>query len=219
MVSRILAVVNKFIGFDSAQLKINNSPPRRLKTTFGAVLVFALAAVAITIISVAINSQTFSPTSVVATPISASEAPTNSDVSYGELFIHVVGDVAQPGIYEIPAGSRVFDALMAAGGVLGKTEPCGLNLAREVKDGEQLIVRSASGGCEPESDEASSDLISINTSDVNELDSLPGIGPTLADRIIAWRETNGSFTSIEQLDDVSGIGEKLFLQIRDLVTL
>jgi competence protein ComEA len=104
---------------------------------------------------------------------------------------------------------------MAAGGVAAGVDDCGVNLAREVRDGEQILLGEACG-------EQSADtrgLVSLNSATVEEFDSLPGIGPTLAQRIVSWREQNGGFASLDQLNDVTGIGDKLFAGISEFVTL
>jgi competence protein ComEA len=141
--------------------------------------------------------------------------------------VHVVGSVIDPGLYLVPVGSRVIDAIMSAGGLLETADQCGINLARPLSDGEQLIVPSkpegeATSGCQTVTSGGSSGgasgPISLSRADFATLDSLPGIGPTLAQRIIDWRTANGGFTSVDQLADVSGIGDKLFSQLQSLVT-
>lgn len=156
-------------------------------------------------------------------------SPTNSVViSQADtgILVHVIGAVREPGIYEVPSGARVMDATMAAGGLTEQAQTCAINLAREVADGEQINVpqSDASTCLTPQvatgkTENASGATVSLNTGTVEDFDQLPGIGPTLAGRIIDWRQANGSFTSIEELGEVSGIGDKLFAGIRDRVTL
>lgn len=143
-------------------------------------------------------------------------------------WVHVVGAVRTPGLYSVAIGSRVVDAIMAAGGLTDNADECGINLARPLNDGEQLVVPARDGdatGCGAAVTGASgggaagaSAPISLSRADATALDSLPGIGPTLAQRIIDWRTANGGFTSVDQLRDVSGIGDKLFATLQPLVT-
>ena len=141
-------------------------------------------------------------------------------------WVHVVGEVRAPGLYLVALGSRVVDAVMAAGGLTSQADECAINLARPVSDGEQLVISTRVGdatGCGAMAAAGgggggASAPISLSRADVTALDSLPGIGPTLAQRIIDWRTANGGFTSVDQLNDVSGIGDKLFSSLQPLVT-
>jgi competence protein ComEA len=140
------------------------------------------------------------------------------------LLVHVLGAVAQPGLVELRPGARVVDAIAAAGGLAADADQAGVNLARPVADGEQLVVPrigeappaagGAAGGAR-----AGDGLVHLNTADAAELDTLPRIGPALAGRIIDWREANGGFTSIDQLLEVAGIGDAVFAGIAELVAL
>jgi competence protein ComEA len=134
------------------------------------------------------------------------------------LYVHVVGEVQSPGMYQLPIGARLVDAVFAAGGLTEDADNSSVNLARELTDGEQIIVFSISQeGQSPGTN--SSGLISLNRAGDKELEELPGIGPALAGRIIAWREANGGFKSVQDLLKVSGIGESLLSGVIDLVTL
>jgi competence protein ComEA len=134
------------------------------------------------------------------------------------LYVHVVGEVQSPGMYQLPIGARLVDAVFAAGGLTEEADNASVNLARELTDGEQIIVFSISQeGQSPGTN--SSGLISLNRAGDKELEELPGIGPALAGRIIAWREANGGFKSVQDLLEVSGIGESLLSGVIDLVTL
>lgn len=133
----------------------------------------------------------------------------------GSLFVHVVGEVSEPGLYELELGDRVSDAIEIAGGFTPDAEQSSVNLARNLSDGEQVIIASKSqfkqaGG---------SSLVSLNRASVEDLDTLPGVGPALAARIIEHRTAIGAFSDVRQLREVSGIGEKMFAKIKDLVTL
>ncbi|MET0782721.1 MAG: helix-hairpin-helix domain-containing protein, partial [Leifsonia flava] len=125
---------------------------------------------------------------------------------------------------------RVMDAVAAAGGFAATADPGGVNLARELSDGEQLVVPAvgevpppsavapgASGGAAGGA--ASGGPIDLNRATVADLDTLPRIGPALAQRIIDWRDANGGFSSVDELREVSGIGDKTFESLQDLVTV
>ena len=133
----------------------------------------------------------------------------------GELYVHVVGAVKAPGLYQLDIGARVSDAILAAGGFSPKAAQESVNLARIVSDGEQVVVLDQ----DEISGEGSSGLISLNRATMEQLDSLPGVGPALAGRILEFRKASGGFSSIEQLQDVSGIGPKVYADIAPLLTL
>jgi competence protein ComEA len=148
--------------------------------------------------------------------VSANE--TANEVIEQFLYVHVVGEVQSPGMYQLPIGARLVDAVFAAGGLTEDADNASVNLARELSDGEQIVVFSISQeGKSPGTN--SSGLISLNRAGDKELEELPGIGPALAGRIIAWREANGGFKSVQDLLKVSGIGESLLSGVVDLVTL
>lgn len=148
-----------------------------------------------------------------AQPVDVS-APVLADVPLeeigGVLLVHVVGDVAEPGIVELSDGARVNDAIEAAGGATKPKALSSVNLARLVVDGEQIVVGVSSGS-------QVSSVISINSSSAEELDELPGVGPVIAERIVQWRQTNGPFRSIDELAEVSGIGPAMLEQLRGQV--
>jgi len=133
----------------------------------------------------------------------------------GEIFIHVVGEVLEPGLYELSYGSRVRDVIDAAGGFTALAVKSSVNLARLVSDGEQVVILAESQMA-TDSDQG---FISLNRASSSQLESLPGIGPALAGRILAYRDEIGSFASVEQLLEVTGIGSKLFEDIRGSITL
>lgn len=153
----------------------------------------------------------------------------SSSAPIDEVTVHVRGRVARPGVVTLPAGSRVVDAIEAAGGVKAGASIGALNLARLLVDGEQVAVgvkaaqvespSAPSGGSGSDSSEgaAGGGLVDLNAATVSELEELPGIGPVLAERIVQWRADNGRFTDIEVLGEVSGIGDALMAQLRPLV--
>ena len=139
------------------------------------------------------------------------------------VVVHVAGQVAEPGVVFLPRGSRVHEAIVAAGGAAPAADLTAVNLARVLTDGEQVYVpgvgeapRAAApgAGVAPES----SELVDLNRASVDQLEELPGIGPVLAGRIAAWRAANGRFTMVEELAEVSGIGPALVANLRGLVT-
>lgn len=133
------------------------------------------------------------------------------------LLVHVVGLVQNPGVYQLSVGSRVLDAVFAAGGFLPNADQGSINLARPLTDGEQLLVLAV--GQSDSGTQASTSLININQANATQLDSLPGIGPTLAARIIDYRTANGGFQSVSDLGKVAGIGVALLAKLKPLVTL
>jgi competence protein ComEA len=138
--------------------------------------------------------------------------------------IHVVGEVKVPGLVLLPEGSRVSDAILSAGGMTDLADENRLNLAALLEDGTRVYV-PAKGETLPDDITATlpsdnhQELININLADREELDSLPGIGLAKADAIIDYRTSQGDFLSIEEILKVPGIGESIFTQIKDLITV
>lgn len=145
----------------------------------------------------------------------------SSSIEEPSVFVHVVGEVEKPGIYIVANRARVFDAIIAAGGFTKSADQSTVNLAREVSDGEQVVVMAAGAqsGSATAQTSAQTALISLNRASQLELEALPGVGPTLAGRMIDWRSANGGFKKKEDLLKVSGIGNKMFDGMKDLVTL
>lgn len=137
------------------------------------------------------------------------------------LIIDVTGEVVSPGVYELPAGSRVIDAIKAAGGARPKAALSDLNLARVLKDGEQiyvdLIYKAGTSARAGSKAAAPRGPININRATASELNSLDGIGPVIAERIIAYRTANGPFIAVEDLLKVSGIGDAKFAQFKEKI--
>ena len=137
--------------------------------------------------------------------------------SAGSLVVDVAGRVRRPGLVHLAAGARVDDALRAAGGVLPGADTTALNLARKVQDGEQVLVGVAAAAGSPGS---KGGLLDLNTASAQDFDDLPGIGPVLAARIVDWRtEHGGRFASVDQLREVSGIGESKYASLKAKVTV
>ncbi len=135
-------------------------------------------------------------------------------VSALPIVVDVTGKVEKPGIVELPSGSRVIDAIEAAGGAKSGVDTSGLNLARVLVDGEQIVV-----GQEVGQSGNSSALLSLNTATLQQLETLPGIGPVTAAAIASWRDSNGGFRKIEDLLKVKGIGRKTLAELKPLVSL
>ena len=142
------------------------------------------------------------------------------------LRVHVSGAVANPGVYSLPARSIVQDALTAAGGALPVADTSRLNLARLLEDGDQVLVpetlssdalQSGMGPAPAAITAGQGGIININTASAQELETLPRIGPALAQRIVDYRLTNGPFGAVEEIMDVTGIGQATFDQIKDLI--
>jgi competence protein ComEA len=141
------------------------------------------------------------------------------------LVVDVAGAVLNPGVYSLPMNSRVIDAINAAGNVLKGADVSDINLARLLKDGEQVYVYAASRGSSSSRSTARSapprntGPIAINRASAKELEALDGIGPVLASRIIAYRNANGPFVTLEALLEVSGIGPAKFAQFKEKIRL
>lgn len=133
-------------------------------------------------------------------------------------YVHVAGAVARPGLYAVPSGARVVDAVAAAGGFTPDAAQAAVNLARTVQDGEQLLVPVVGASPVPGSS-LQDGRVNVNTADATALDTLPGIGPAIAERIVSWREKNGPFASVDDLLSVPGIGERMLATLRELVSV
>lgn len=139
--------------------------------------------------------------------------------SAATVTVSVVGRVARPGLVVLPGGSRVADAIAAAGGLLPDADPAAVNLAALLSDGQQVLVGVPGAAVPAGAPAPAPGRVSLNTAGVAELDALPGIGPVLAQRIVDHRAENGPFTAVEQLEDVPGIGPVVFDELADLVSV
>lgn len=203
----------------------------RSRLGVGAAVVLVLAALAVTV-GIGLVRAAGAPVETVPVRVEDGDAAATGPVpgpgspTSGSVYVHVLGAVAAPGLYVLPAGSRVVDAVAAAG-LLPTADRSAVNLARPVSDGEQLLIPAVGeappAGSVPLAGGAAAPpppgdgRIDLNTADEAALDTLPRIGPALAERIIQWREDNGRFTSIEDLLAVPGIGDKMLEGLRDLV--
>ncbi|OKH81278.1 membrane protein [Mycobacterium sp. ST-F2] len=169
---------------------------------------------------------------------SSTPAPSTAPATAEDVVVSVAGLVHKPGLVTLPAGARIADAVTAAGGALAGADLVGLNMARKVADGEQILVgitapvgasagmRSSAGAASaspekgPSGDGKGSGAkapVDLNTATEEELDGLPGIGPVMAKAIVAWRQANGRFANVDQLGEVDGIGPSRLEKLRDLV--
>jgi competence protein ComEA len=161
-------------------------------------------------------------------PVVSSGQPAPASPSVGTaaetaptVTVSVVGQVARPGLVVLPGGSRVADAVAAAGGFAPGVDPASVNLAAVVTDGQQIAVGVPAVGTGPQQSPmpAAGGRVPLNSASVAELDALPGIGPVLAQRIVDHRAQNGPFTAVDELEDVPGIGPATFDELVDLVAV
>lgn len=132
-----------------------------------------------------------------------------------QLVVSVAGKVRRPGLVRLPPGSRVADAVAAAGGVADEADLGLLNLARKVADGELIVV----GGPPVAQEGGAAGPVNLNAASAEQLDALPGVGPVLARRIVDYRDAHGGFGSVDELRQVDGIGASRFQDLRELVTV
>ena len=185
--------------------------------------VVVIAALAVTV-AIGILRTTTAPVETIT--ITETDATLATSPPAPALYVHVSGAVTAPGLYRLDEGARVVDAVAAAGGFTDTADQAAVNLARIVTDGEQLHVPvigeapppaplSSTGG----SATVRGGKVNLNSADLAALDTLPRIGPAMAQRIIDWRDQNGRFTSVDDLLAVPGIGDKMLAALRELVTV
>ncbi|MFB8387406.1 helix-hairpin-helix domain-containing protein [Microbacterium sp. NPDC055910] len=190
-------------------------PATRRRLGVGAAVVLVIATLAVTV-GIGIVRGAVAPVESVAFD-EVTDAPRERAP---DLYAHVSGAVVAPGLYVLHPGARVVDAIAAAGGFVDGAARDAVNLARPLSDGEQVVVPKE--GDEP----ASADIapvtdgrVNLNVADATTLETLPRVGPAIAQRIIEWREQHGRFTSVDDLLAVAGIGDKMLESLRDLVTV
>lgn len=184
------------------------------------------------------------PVAVAVTPPVVSSAPTGAPTgavdpgssaspraSVAGVVVHVLGAVRKPGLVTLATGSRVQDAIAAAGGLAAKADPGELNLAQAVTDGQQIVVGTKNkpagevrngtaggsvGGGAGGSGTAAGQLVDLNTAGQAELEELPGVGPVMAGKILTWRTENGRFSRVEELQEIDGVGPKTYAKLAPL---
>jgi competence protein ComEA len=150
----------------------------------------------------------------------APAAPARSSVGGRAIVVDVVGAVAHPGLYHLPQRSRVADAVARAGGLTRRAERAAVNLAAPVADGQQILVAargSPTGAAGAVGSSATANPLSLSSATAEQLDTLPGVGPVTAQKIVAYRQEHGPFTSVEALDAIAGIGPARLADLKGLV--
>lgn len=171
------------------------------------------------------NTSYFQSTELVEDTNKPEEKQSNlEEVVPAVIYVQVAGAVVNPGVYDLPTGSRLFAAIEAAGGFSEQADDSDLNQASILEDGQKIYVYTKEEQMilaeEAKASEAEDDgLLNINTASVGDLTNLPGIGEAKAKNIVAYRESNGQFSSIEDIKNVSGIGDGIFVQISSLIKI
>ena len=218
-------------SFDAELPPVDEPDPVRVRRTVELphVKVFATIAVAASVLLVWWLLSGRPETSEPAAPLAFAESTAPSGTAkapVAELIIDVVGKVRKPGIVTVPKGSRVYQAIEAAGGLKGRVDTASLNMARVLSDGEQILVGiepvgapAAAEGSSGPSGSAAGAKVNLNSATAEQLDTLPGVGPVTAQAILDWRQENGRFGSVEELLDVKGIGDATLAELRDHVSV
>lgn len=157
------------------------------------------------------------------TPVAAPGSSPSASVSPRVVVVHVAGRVRRPGLVRAAAGARVADVIASAGGALPGVDLASVNLARQVTDGEQIVV-GGTGAQPPQATPGSGPpgggaggQVDLNAASLAQLEALPGVGPVLAQRILDWRTEHGRFSSVDELQEVSGVGPKKFESLKTQV--
>jgi len=138
------------------------------------------------------------------------------------VVVHVVGAVRRPGLYRLPDGRRIADAIARAGGATRRADQTAVNLAAPIADGQQIVVPAraspaAPGAAAAAGPAASAGPVHLNTATLEQLDALPGVGPVTAQKILDYRQAHGAFASVDELDAISGIGPSRLENLREVV--
>ncbi|HEX3788245.1 MAG TPA: helix-hairpin-helix domain-containing protein [Pseudonocardiaceae bacterium] len=243
--SRTERLVERWLPGGTSAVKGARTHLGKHRLTVIIVLIVAAIATAVILLS---QSPTTEPAPLLPAAISAAPAAATTEAAATttneHIVVSVVGKVLNPGLVTLTTGARVADAVTAAGGVPPGTDLITLNMARRLSDGEQIYVgipvppdasadqpdpgqpddpgtpiTKGGKGKKPSADGIGSPgQVNLNNANLDELETLPGIGPALAQRILDWRTQHGSFGSVDQLRDVTGIGDAKFAKLKDLVT-
>ena len=188
----------------------------KTKIIIGIAIVIAIVVIGLYFYKESKNDYTYDDTLAVTTE---NEEETK-DEEKEEITIHIIGEVKYPGIVILKSGQRIVDAIEAAGGVTEEADLNKLNLAQILNDGDKIYVPNKTDEIEDYKDTTGeSSTVNLNTATLEELTSLPGIGESTAQKIIDYRRQNGKFKAIEDLKNVSGIGESKFDNIKDKITV
>lgn len=204
-------------------------------------LVIGLVAVAVVVTAIAfvrmhdpgdaVPAATARSSPLVSTAPGAVTAPstvtTSPPAGAGNVTVDIAGKVRRPGVRTLPSGSRVIDALKQAGGAKAGVDLTALNLARVLADGEQILVGAVSaaspggkaGQISASAPPLAGAMVNLNTASESQLDTLPGVGPVTAQKILQWRAAHGAFSAVDELLEVDGIGDKTLADLAPLVTL
>ncbi|MGN0680840.1 MAG: helix-hairpin-helix domain-containing protein [Candidatus Fimisoma sp.] len=148
--------------------------------------------------------------------------PYEENATESEIYVDIGGCINKPGVYKIATGTRLFQVIEKAGGLSEDADTDSINMAEEVYDGQKIMIYSANGtGSEEQkyADASDDGKININRADSDELEKIPGVGPATAKKIIEYRTNNGNFSSIEEIKNVSGIGEKTYESMKEYITV
>lgn len=167
------------------------------------------------------NADSFEIDADIVTTTYDEEVSLEDDSFKDTIFVYVCGAVKKPGVYELKSGSRVYEAINAAGGMSSIAAENAINQAELLSDGQQIFVSDKAGTNDAINsiDSAKSTLININTASATELMNITGIGQTKAESIVSFRESNGKFKKTEDITKVTGIGEATYLKIKDQITV